>query len=361
MSKPGVLWKGVAIVALVVVAAGVGWLFIEAGPGKAPRQRARAPVPVVVAVASIGPLVERIEAIGTARANESVTITAKVTEVVDSIHFVEGQIAKKGDLLVQLRDAEQRAELAKTKADLLAAVQQHDRIATLTKRGAATSAQLEQATAKMQALRADIAAIKARIADRTIRAPFTGVIGIRQVSPGTLIQPGTAITTLDDLSTIKVDFTVPETYVAALAQGQEITARVAAFPGRRFEGRITVVSPRVDPATRAVTVRAHLPNPEQKLKPGMLITIDVIRSRRQVLLVPEETIIPIRDRTFVYVIDKTNRARRVTVKLGARQPGVVEIKSGLTPGQRVVTEGTTRLEPGARVRVTRTVRSGNGV
>lgn len=355
------LWQGVAVAILAAVAAGVGWLFLEAEAGDDPKRQSRSPVPVVVAPAAVGPMVERIEAIGTARANESVTITAKVTDVVESIHFTEGEIARKGALLVQLRDSEQRAQLAKAEADVRAAKQQYDRVETLAKRGTVTSLQLEQATAKLQGLRAEIEGIKARIADRAIRAPFTGVIGIRQVSPGTLIQPGTAITTLDDLSTIKVDFTVPETYVAALSQGQEISVRVAAFSGRLFSGRITVVSPRIDPATRSIAVRARLPNRDGALKPGMLIVIDVIRSRRRVLLVREEAIVPVRDRTFVYVIDDKNRARRLAVVLGVRQPGYVEVKSGLTAGQRVVIEGITRLRPGAAVRVTRTLRPRQGV
>lgn len=351
-----VFWKGVALLVLAVAAAGVGWLFVSADATKVPRHRSRGPVPVVVARAALGPLIERIEAIGTARANESLTLTAKVTEFIETIHFLEGQWVEKGALLVKLRDREQRALLAKAQADLVAAEQQHGRIAKLAHRGTATTSTLEQATARMQALKAVIAAINARIAYRTIRAPFAGVVGLRQVSPGTLIQPGIPIATLDDLSLIKVDFSVPETFMAALAKGQEIEARAAAYPKRRFTGRITVVSPRVNPVTRAVTVRARLPNHDRALKSGMLIVIDVIRARRRALLVPEEAIVPIRDKTFVYVVGADRRVRRVAVRLGVRQPGMVEIRLGLKPGMRIVVEGTSRLRPGARVRVTRTVR-----
>ena len=355
-----VLWKGVALLVLAAAAGGVGWLFVGADATKAPRHRARGPVPVVVVRAALGPLVERIEAIGTARANESLTVTAKITEFIETIHFREGQRVEKGALLVQLRDREQRAQMAKAQADLVAAEQQHGRIARLARRGAATTAALEQATARLQALKAEIAAIGARIDYRAIRAPFAGVLGLRQVSPGTLIQPGTAITTLDDLSLIKVDFSVPETYMAALAEGQEIEARAAAYPKRRFTGRIIVVSPRVNPATRAVTVRARLPNLDRALKPGMLMVIDVIRARRRALLLPEEAIVPIRDKTFVYVVGADQRVRRVAVRLGMRRPGMVEIRSGLKLGARVVVEGTSRIRPGARVRVTRTVRPDPG-
>lgn len=351
-----VFWKGVALLVLAVAAAGVGWLFVSADATKAPRHRSRGPVPVVVTRAALGPLIERIEAIGTARANESLTLTAKVTEFIETIHFREGQRVEKGALLVKLRDREQRALLAKAQADLVAAEQQYGRIVKLAHRGTATTSALEQATARMRALKAVIAAINARIAYRMIRAPFAGVVGLRQVSPGTLIQPGIPIATLDDLSLIKVDFSVPETFMAALAKGQEIEARAAAYPKRRFTGRITVVSPRVNPVTRAVTVRAQLPNHDRALKSGMLIVIDVIRARRRALLVPEEAIVPIRDKTFVYVVGADRRVRRVAVRLGTRQPGMVEIRLGLKPGMRIVVEGTSRLRPGARVRVTRTVR-----
>ncbi len=356
----GIMWKCTAVLVLAAAAAGVGWLFYGADTGKQPRGRARGPVPVVVVRAAVGPIVERIKAIGTAQANESVTITAKITDVVETIHFKEGQPVSKGLLLVQLRDREQRAQLAKSRADLSAAVQQHGRISRLARTGTATSQALEQATARMQSIKAEISAIQARIADRAIRAPFAGVVGIRRVSPGTLIQPGTAITTLDDLSTIKADFSVPETFISALARGQEITAHVAAYPKRRFKGVVTVISPRVDPTTRAVTVRAQLPNADGALKPGMLIVIDVIQARRTALQVPEEALIPIRDRTYLYVVDAGNKARRREVRIGKRRPGTVEIISGLKPGEQVVVEGTSRVRPGARVRITRTIRGAEG-
>lgn len=356
----GLVWKGTAVLVLAAAAGGVGWLFYGADAGKEPRRRSRGPVPVVVARAAVGPMVERIRAIGTARANESVTVTAKVTDVVETIHFNEGQRVAKGLLLVQLRDREQRAQLAKSQADLVAAEQQLARISRLARTGTATSQALEQATARVHTLKAEIAAIRARIADRAISAPFAGVVGIRRVSPGTLIQPGTAITTLDDISVIKADFSVPETFISALARGQEIDARVAAYPRRSFKGKVTVVSPRVDPATRAVTVRARLPNGDGALKPGMLIAIDVIQSRRTALQVPEEALIPIRDRVYVYVVDAKNRVQRRGVIIGKRRPGSVEITAGLKAGEQVVVEGTSRVRPGARVRITRVMRGAEG-
>lgn len=351
--------RGAAMLVIVGGLVATGWYFVEHSTGKSDTgRRVRGPVPVTVVVAKKGAIADRIEAVGTSRANESITVSAKVTEVVSEILFTEGQKVKKGAILVKLSDREQAAMLAKAQADLVAAEQQFARIRNLTKRGVVTSQQLEQATARRNVLNAEIDAIRARMADRVIRAPFDGVIGIRQVSPGTLIQPGTAITTLDDLSVIKVDFSVPETYLASLATGQEIDARVAAYEDRKFDGRIATISPRVDPVTRAVTVRAVLPNRDGLLRPGMLVVIEVIRNRRQAVLLPEEAVIPVRDRKFVYVVGAENRVRRVEVKIGARRPGTVEILSGILPGQRVVVEGTSRVSPGASVTVTRQKQAG---
>lgn len=347
------IMRGAVMLLCVGGLVAVGWYFVDRSErdSEGVRGRARGPVPVVVVPAKIGTIADRIEAVGTARANESISVSAKVTEVVAEILFTEGQNVKKGAVLVKLSDREQVALLAKARADLVAANQQYDRVKLLSRRGIATGQQVEQATARRNVVVAEIDAIKARIADRVIRAPFAGVVGIRQVSPGTLIQPGTAITTLDDLSVIKVDFAVPELYLSALATQQEIDAHVAAFAKRAFKGRIATISPRVDPVTRAVTVRAVLPNPEGLLRPGMLVVIDVIRNRRQSLLIPEEAVIPVRDQKFVYVVDDQGRARRLKIKIGTRRPGQVEILAGVKPGQRVVVEGTSRISPGARVRI----------
>src|SRR5690606_19131515 len=129
--------------------------------------------------------------------------------------------------------------------------------------------------------------VRAQLSDRVITAPFDGVLGLRQVSPGSLVTPGTAIATLDDVSIIKLDFSVPETLIAALAPGQAVTALSAAFPGETFEGVLRTIDSRVDPVTRSVMARAELPNPERKLRPGMLLTVDVRRAPRQALALPE--------------------------------------------------------------------------
>ena len=178
------------------------------------------------------------------------------------------------------------------------------------------------------------------------------------MSPGSLVRPGDQITTLDDIDVIKLDFSVPETFVALIRPGLEVRARSAAYPDRRFAGRVTSVDPRVNPTTRTVRVRAELPNPDHALRPGMLLTVDLIKNRRDALSVPEQALVPVGDRQFVYVVDGVGEARRVEVEIGSRRPGTAEVLRGLAEGDRVVVEGAHRLRPGSRVEVTDPVEEG---
>ncbi len=309
-------------------------------------------VPVIVATARPIEFVDKIQAIGTAKANESVEITAKVTDTVSKVNFEDGMEVKASQVLVELTNAEESALLAEATATFAEAEQQYDRTVDLVKRGSASRAKLDEQTRVRDAAKARVEALQARLADRLIRAPFSGVLGFREVSPGTLIEPGTVITTLDDVDIIKLDFAVPEIYLAALKPGLAIEARSPTYESRVFHGTITTIDSRVDPATRAVTVRAEIDNPERVLRPGMLLTVMVIRDREQALAVPEEALIPVQDRQFVYRVGKDNGAERVPVEIGRRRPGVVEITGGLNAGDRVVVEGTMHLRPGVKVDIT---------
>lgn len=306
-------------------------------------------VPVIVATVQPVEFADRIEAIGTAKANESVEITAKVTDTVREVNFEDGMEVRAGQILVELTKAEEVALLEEARATLAEAELQYRRIADLVSRGSASRARLDEQTRIRDGAKARVDALEARLADRRIRAPFSGVLGFRQVSPGTLITPGTVIATLDDVDPIKLDFAVPETFLAALKPGLEIEARSPTYEGRLFYGTIRTVDSRVDPATRAVTVRAEVANPDRLLRPGMLLTVEVIRNRQKLLAVPEEALVPIQDRQYVYQVTDDSVAERVPVEVGRRRPGIVEIAGGLDGGARVVVEGTVRLRPGAEV------------
>jgi membrane fusion protein (multidrug efflux system) len=194
--------------------------------------------------------------------------------------------------------------------------------------------------------------VLARLSDRLILAPFSGVLGFRQVSPGQLLQPNTAITTLDDISTIKLDFTVPESFLGAVTSGARVFARAASYPDREFEGEIRSVGSRVDPVTRAIQVRAHIPNDDRALRPGMLLTVRIVMAERQSLVVPENAVYQIQDRHYVYVVGDDLVAREREFEAGERRFGIVEVVGGLEPGERVVTEGIVKLRDGTKVRLT---------
>jgi membrane fusion protein (multidrug efflux system) len=171
------------------------------------------------------------------------------------------------------------------------------------------------------------------------------------VSPGALITPGSPITTLDDISVIKLDFPIPEAFLATLEVGQQVIARSVTYPDRIFQGQVSSIASRVDPVTRAVMVRAVLPNPDQLLKPGKLLTVELIKDRRQSLMIPEEALVPLRDRQFVFLVNEDDTVSRMEVDIGRRRPGSVEIINGLSEGQQVVIEGTNRIGPGSPVTV----------
>jgi len=291
-----------------------------------------------------------IEALGTTRANESVTLTAKVSETVERVNFEDGDIVDEGRVLVDLSGRAEVAGLEEAQAAFAEAQKQHARLADLAAQGTVARSALDTAVATRDAARARMSAIRARLADRVITAPFAGLLGFRQVSPGTLVTPGTPIATLDDISTIKLDFSVPETEFAALQPGQTIEARSAAWPDAAFEGVVRTVGSRVDPATRAVTVRAEIDNADMRLRPGMLLTVRLSQAPRTVLAIPEIAMIQVGTTQSVFRVgDDGETVEQVDVRTGERRRGEVEIVDGLDAGDRIVVDGVGKMRDGARI------------
>jgi membrane fusion protein (multidrug efflux system) len=295
--------------------------------------------------------VERIEAVGTAVANEQVTLTAPVTERIERLNFDDGSYVQAGQVIAVLAQGQENAQLAEAQARARETARQLDRIQTLKSRGFATAANLDQQMAAAAAARAQAAEVRASMGDRVIRAPFSGWASLRNISAGAVVSAGTEIATISDVSMIKLDFPVPETVLAVLRPGLTIDARSAAYPDQPFRGRIATVDPVVDPNSRAVTVRAVLPNPDRKLKPGMMLTVGIETAPRLSLSVPELAVVGEGDVRFVYVIGEGDKAKRVEVRTGLRSEGRIEILEGLTPGQQVVTEGVVKLSEGMKVRL----------
>jgi membrane fusion protein, multidrug efflux system len=316
------------------------------GPGaNRPNQ---GPTEVATDIAVIKPLGVDIEAVGTARANEAVEITSKTSNLVTAIRFEEGTQVKAGSVLVELDSAETRAALAEAEAALADSERQYVRSRDLAASQALSASNLDLIEATLKGNRARVEGAKARLADTIIRAGFSGRTGFRRISVGSVVNPGTVITTLDDSSLIKLDFTVPENLLFALRMGLPVQASTAGLRGRTFEGKITNLDSRVDPVTRSMFVRAEIPNPEGVIRPGMFMTVKLQGDVLPALIVPEAAIVPEQGRAFVFVIED-GIAHRREVALGRRKPGEVEVTSGLTEGQRVVVDGTQNLVDKAKV------------
>ncbi len=334
---------------VAAVLAGGYWYLMQA---EAPSGRPRGGFPTLVVAEPVTrqPLVLTVEALGTARANESVTLTASLTDTVRRVNFDDGDYVQAGTVLIELTNEEEEAQLAEARANLDEARRQLRRLEDLDKQGIAATSDVDEARSLAKAAQARLNSVIARLEDRLIRAPFSGVLGFREVSPGTLVTPGDAITTIDDVSTIKLDFTVPETVLGLMQPGRKVFARSVSWGDREFEGELRAVGSRVDPVTRAAVVRALIDNKDRALRPGMLLTVRVVAEERTALLIPERAVVQIGDSAFVYRYGDDDTAQRQPVELGARQAGVVEIVGGLSEGDLVITEGVVKLRPGISVR-----------
>jgi membrane fusion protein (multidrug efflux system) len=291
-----------------------------------------------------------VEALGTGRANESVLITTQTSDIVYKINFDDGDRVKAGQVLLTLIDLEERAQLAALDVDLQEANRQLNRIANLAKNNVASEQLLDEQQAEVNVLIAEMNVLKTQMRALEVRAPFDGLLGLRQVSVGALVRPGDAITTLDDLSIIKVDFNISEVHLPSLANGQNIRATSIAYPDEIFEGKIVSIGSRVDPATRAIQIRANINNQDFKLRPGMLLQINLQKKMLTTLILPEASLVPVEDKHFVFVVNDAQVTRK-QVKIGLRKPGKVQIISGLNEGELVVIEGALKLRDGSKVKI----------
>lgn len=330
----------------IAMMAGIAACSKPAGPRQAGPQARE----VVVAAAhpQLKDFALEVEALGTVRAKESVDITSKVADRVVAIHFEEGKQVTKGDVLVELDSVEARADLAAAVAAERDSVGQYKRSQELFQTRALSEAQLDQLQATMLANQARVAAARSRVNDRTIVAPFTGRVGLRNVSLGGLVSPGAVITTLDDLSVVKLDFSVPEIFLATLKVGLPIEAESSAYPTDKFKGRVDSIDTRVDPTTRSLVVRALMENRDSRLRPGMFMTLRLVRSEGKALMLPESAVVPENSSHFVYVVEQARASKR-EVRLGRRRPGEVEILGGVTNKDLVVVDGTMNVHDGSPV------------
>jgi membrane fusion protein (multidrug efflux system) len=290
--------------------------------------------------------------------------TREAPGTVQAITFEEGARVKAGDELLRLDADERLADIEQAAAEIRRAMAQRDetrvrleRAVALRRTGAGTEAQVADLSAQLATLESAIAsatarrkATEARLDDLTVRAPFAGRLGGRAVSVGAYIAPGTRITTLDDLSRVRLDFSVPENLLATLKPGRVVRAQSAAFGDRTFEGRVTLIDPRVDPVTRTAKLTAEFPNGDEALKPGMFLSIALeVTNKPNAVVVPEEAIVGEGLRHLLFVVKDDKTIDRRVVRIGQRQNLTVEILDGVKPGETIVVRGVQRVRPGMTV------------
>jgi len=334
-----------ALLALPALLAGCS----DGSPAAAAPAAAEA-TPVVLGSVEQRQFVPQIEGLGTARALESVLVTARVSGRIEEFYFKEGARAAAGQALVRLEDDEERADLKAAEAEAEQAAARDQRLTELSAKGLVPRDQLEQQTQLLKSALARLELARVRLAQRTVRAPFAGMLGFRQQSLGSLVQAGSPIVTLDSVETLRVKFSVSETLLGDLAPSAIVEVRAAAWPDRLFKGRISALGTRVDEVTRAAPVQALLDNKDAALKPGMLLNVRAQGRSRQALFVPEAAVAPENSLQFVWRVGADNAVEKIAVTLGARLTGSVEVRDGLAAGERVVLEGQAQLRPGKLVR-----------
>jgi membrane fusion protein (multidrug efflux system) len=308
-------------------------------------------LPVKAAPVRIGTVTQDVTAVGSLLANESVMIRPEVAGRVAAIHFNEGQSVAAGARLVQLDAAEVRAQLEASRADERLTQQRAERATELFAKNFISQQALEDAREAYKKATAQRQENEARVAKTDIRAPFPGIVGLRQVSTGAYLKAGDDIARLDKIDVVKLDFRVPEVYLGRIRRDQPVAVRVDAFPGEQFPGRVYAIETAVDEKTRTVLMRARVDNRGARLRPGMFARVTLeLGANTKAALVPEQAIVPRGDRNYVFrVVD--GKAALTEVALGSRSPGEVEIVKGLRAGELVVTEGHIKLQDGVPVMV----------
>jgi len=351
-----------SLVALgVLVAAGFAWKYSTSSPavgkdagksaGGTSKSGASKGLPVKVGTVRTGTISEEVSAVGSLLANESVMIRPERDGRVTVIHFTEGQLVRKGEKLVSLDTAEIEAQLAAINSEVTLNRSRMKRAEELHEKKFISAQALDDAREAMNQSIARQAEVKARLDKSAVIAPFEGVAGLRQVSPGAYAKAGQDVARLEGIGTLKLDFRLPELYLGRIRTKQAVLVRVDAFAGETFHGEIYAIEPSVDEQTRTVLLRARVPNPGVRLKPGMFVRVVlVLETRENALIVPEQALVPQGQDRFVYrLVD--GKAVLTKIEMGLRRPGEVEVKQGLSAGDTIVIDGQLRLRDGAAVTV----------
>jgi membrane fusion protein (multidrug efflux system) len=308
------------------------------------------PMPVETATVAQSTVADPFEAVGTIEAEDAITVVSEIDATVIELPFREGAAIAKGGLIAQLDDIQLRAEEERTKAILEQRKVTYERIKTITDEGLGTAQSLDDAATALKVAEADLALIRARLQKTRIVAPFAGILGARQVSPGTFLRAGSPITDLAQLQRLRVTFSAPERYYSNLQRGAAVKVSTTAYPGYELTGRVDVIEPVIDEATRRAKIVARIDNPGAKFRPGMSANITVVLSERQnALVIPSEAVFVEGNQALVFVIQADSTVARTPVELGTRLRDKVEVLNGVAAGTMVVRAGHQKLFPGAKV------------
>lgn len=343
----------IALVLIASVAAGGYWLNrtdVVADDNGRPEARETA---VDVAAVREEAVRDTFEATGTTRALEQVEVVTETSGRITRIGFEEGDRVSEGDVLIELDAESERAELREAEAQAKDARAQFERARDLREdTGAVSQQEVDTLEASLAVAEAQVGIARTRVRDRVVRAPFDGVVGLREVSRGAYVEPQTRITTLDAMDTLRLTFSVPERYIGAIAPGMPVVARARGFPDERFEADVRRIDTRVDSVTRTLRVQSELDNGDGRLRPGMFMTVELVLDQREATVIPEEALILEGPDRYVYVV-RDGQAYRIDVDHGTRTRGTVEIREGLDSGDFVVTLGHQKIRDGDRVRIRR--------
>lgn len=308
------------------------------------------PVTVEVVTVELSALHDWVDFLGQLESEASVIVKPEISGIVDTIEFVEGHPVKQGDLLVRLRNQAQLAALREAEAKAKLAKNSYQRTRQLAKQHVAAAVDLERALAENQVSRAVVEIARVEMDRTEIRAPFDGVLGARLVSPGERVDEDTGLVQIDAIDRLQLVFAIPEIGVSIVRVGMPVTVSVAPYPGESFAGEVFFVAPALDPRTRQLALKAWIANPDQRLKPGFFVNLKIqIAERENAIMIPETAIVYDQEGPFVWRVLDGALAERASVVIGLRQPGRVEITSGLHAGERIVSAGTHKVRHGAKL------------
>lgn len=325
------------------------------GPGGPGGRGGGMPTMQVIAVPAVREAVqESLSLVGSVTANEQIEVRAESEGFVETIRFNEGQEVEKGAVLVTLDETRLQAALEEAEASLKLSRQTYDRNKELLGARLVSQQEFDQSASRLAADEALVAGRRRQLKEAIVTAPFKGMLGSRQISPGQLVTRSMTLTWLVDLDPVKVEFNVPERFLSQVQNGQEIEVGVAAWPGQAFRGKVFFVAPSVDPVSRTILVKAEIPNQDRRLKPGMFANLDLtLQIRDNAVVIPEAGLSQILDgdRAMVMVVGASNVVSMLPVKVGVRLPGRVEVREGLSGGEKVIVEGLQKIAPGMPVQL----------